>query len=461
MTEFAPQSGQSSDLMAALSNLQASGPMLTVSSSPLFDAIIALFRFSKEQAMRQNEENGAMKREMSELREMVERTRQSITTLEEKKQPPSSRPEELEEIRREVERVERSTAARQLEQDSVNQECIRKIQKVQNDVSNLKDDISGLAKASAVEELVGNELQKTRQDLSHQIDGLRTQVSGQLKEVAQTVSQVDQNCNRFDQQSQTRDRTFEQDLRKAQDEIKLLLDRPTPPQQVVVQQPTQQLPSNNSGHLTEAFHALKDRLLDLEDTRDEQGKAAVVITQYFDKLDHLYSVLELDKRSAAMAASQGVEEKVTLLHSLPAFKSLKRLIQQIPSALPQQPVRAVPGHHHRRISPSRGRDNVIHVTAAGVDISDQKGPNGGGITVVDVTPGGPASDAGWQPGDHLVGIFGNPLTGGAQDFAAAISRSSLSSVPVTRIPVGHYRPVSGNVNFSTRSTTPIRERSWH
>ena len=80
--------------------------------------------------------------------------------------------------------------------------------------------------------------------------------------------------------------------------------------------------------IQEAFTVLTDRLGELEENKDEQDKAAVVISQYFDKLDHLYALLGLDKRTAAYGASlQEASEKAGILLALPAFQAILRQLR--------------------------------------------------------------------------------------------------------------------------------------
>ena len=79
--------------------------------------------------------------------------------------------------------------------------------------------------------------------------------------------------------------------------------------------------------IQEAFQMIRGRIEELEENREEQGKAAVVISQYFDKLDHLYSLLDLDKRAAAYgAALPDQEEKLGILMALPIFDRLHSMI---------------------------------------------------------------------------------------------------------------------------------------
>eukprot|EP01064_Diplonema_japonicum_P029258 TRINITY_DN468_c3_g2_i5.p1 TRINITY_DN468_c3_g2~~TRINITY_DN468_c3_g2_i5.p1 ORF type:complete len:452 (+),score=100.72 TRINITY_DN468_c3_g2_i5:260-1615(+) len=438
------------ELLNAANNLQSCGPggAVTVSSSPLYDAVMALFRFSKEQAVKQADEVTEVRRELGSLRSVIERQQERIRDLEQNaashhntgnttnpqiEQKLANISETLDrqhEKTRELEANQRSTNA---DLDEIQANVSRKFSKVQNDAQDLHEELATLAA-------------KTKQDmtrLSDNGDTLRAQVVSQMREVATSISRIEsQSAGRF------------ADL---EDKVKALQNTPppvvhqtpAPPPQQPVPIVMQQQPSVDEPMLKEAFTLLKDRLEDLEETRDEQSKAALVITQYFDKLDHLYSLMELDKRAAAYGASASREEKLNLLMTLPVFDELLR---QIHAVQPRPVARESISQDYRGVSPTRPSGSV-NVVSAGVELKDRN-DSYGGATVVTITPGGPASEAGWKVGDHVVGVQGTPLRS-ARDFSALAS--TQNTVPVTRIPAGHYRPVSGTVTFNGAQA----ERSFH
>eukprot|EP00756_Hemistasia_phaeocysticola_P009682 Hpha_TRINITY_DN14941_c1_g2::TRINITY_DN14941_c1_g2_i1::g.143503::m.143503 len=88
--------------------------------------------------------------------------------------------------------------------------------------------------------------------------------------------------------------------------------------------------------LAEAIGVVIRRVEGLEDGRDAES-TEVLLNDCADRIDHLYGCLELDKRMARGVATASTEERVRLLHSLPAFRALHPL--RSPSVQPPQPPR--------------------------------------------------------------------------------------------------------------------------
>eukprot|EP00756_Hemistasia_phaeocysticola_P002039 Hpha_TRINITY_DN11415_c0_g1::TRINITY_DN11415_c0_g1_i2::g.137343::m.137343 len=72
--------------------------------------------------------------------------------------------------------------------------------------------------------------------------------------------------------------------------------------------------------LASALTAVIGRVEAVEKDQETAAAASALASEYSDRLDNLYATLELDRRHVAQAARADTEDRVRLIHSLPAFK---------------------------------------------------------------------------------------------------------------------------------------------
>ncbi|KAJ9470154.1 hypothetical protein DIPPA_32715 [Diplonema papillatum] len=213
-------------------------------------------------------------------------------------------------------------------------------------------------------------------------------------------------------------------------------------------------------NLKEVVTAIRGRFRVLEESRDGQLQVMQIVAPYFDKLDHLYNILGLDKRSAASAATGPASDKIKVLLSLPVFAHFTSLINDVTNrtyagdssctaafSSPRKPCSQseyapVSGGLGLKRSSRSVADRTCReaVECVGVELED----GAKGVTVVSVVPTGPAHRAGWGEGDVVTTVLGSSVRF-VRDFVSMVNEAPQPSIPVSRIPRGKRRPVSGIV----------------
>ena len=192
--------------------------------------------------------------------------------------------------------------------------------------------------------------------------------------------------------------------------------------------------------------------------------------------DHLYQLLDLNKRDVAWAVQSGAtEDKMQVLHALPCFAGLTLAVSRLTT---QQPI------VHRPVSPTgdnRGHVTVLQAAAAataavpatpaglnatpasvggapggkqlpvvGLEIVDGPGP-GTGVRVVSVVPGSPATAAGFQTGDRILAFNASPT-----DTRTTFMEAAMRCQPGSRVMLVRVTPLAPSFPENVELTLGVR-----
>ena len=198
------------ELNTSFEALIQSGPgsAVTVNANPLYDAVMTLFGFVKQQAGKGAADCGALREEVLHLRTLCEGQRKRIDDLEENGRDQTDASglrlakRDLENLTVEFRNHQQYVEAELTTTGQDNRENARKLQRLRDEVNGMKEALDDKLNATEMQNVVNRvipqtikaETEKVAHDLEKQHETLREQTAAQLKELALHVNSVAQRC---------------------------------------------------------------------------------------------------------------------------------------------------------------------------------------------------------------------------------------------------------------------------